>query len=176
MSSNGSPTDVLGANPKPSLREEDHYWLDPPELIELVRLGPLVSIDLVIRDSRGRTLVGLRSNEPARDLWFVPGGRVGKDETLDEAFARIAMQELGVTVHRRDARFLGVFEHFYDTNFLERAGVSTHYVALPHAFSLPGGDAEIRLDGQHRSIRWITEEELATDPRVHPNTRAYAGL
>ena len=148
------------------------WWLDPPELIELVRLGPLVSLDLVVRDARGRVLVGLRNNEPARDLWFVPGGRVGKGETLDHAFRRIVRQELGLERARADAHLLGVFEHFYDTNFMERPGLRTHYVVLAHALGVDSGD-ELRVDDQHRRVRWLTPEALRADPDVHPNTKAY---
>ena len=64
--------------------------------LQVVRHAPLVSIDLILRDAQGRVLLGLRENEPARGLWFVPGGVIRKDETLDAAFSRIARNELGV--------------------------------------------------------------------------------
>lgn len=169
--------------PRPLPREGGHtdaaekgtYWLDPEELIELVRLGPLVSIDLVVQDPEGRILVGLRNNQPARNDWFVPGGRVGKGESLDEAFRRIAHQELGLTLLRADARFLGVFEHFYENNFQEQPGLGTHYVALGHQIALPEA-VEIQPDGQHERLRWVAAAELLADPRVHHNTRVYAEL
>ncbi len=53
--------------------------------LAVVRDAPLVSIDLVLPDDVGRLLMGLRTNEPARGSWFVPGGRILKDEPLDEA-------------------------------------------------------------------------------------------
>jgi colanic acid biosynthesis protein WcaH len=55
----------------------------------VVRCAPLPSIDLIIRDSERRVLVGLRTNEPAKDYYFVPGGVIRKNETLELAFARI---------------------------------------------------------------------------------------
>lgn len=168
------------ARPLPRASDTDaavrgSYWLDPDELIELVRLGPLVSIDLVISDADGRILVGLRTNAPARDSWFVPGGRVGKGESLDQAFRRIARQELSLTIHRDETRFLGVFEHFYEDNFEGRPDVGTHYVALAHATTVDNA-ADIHLDGQHQRVRWLEKDELLSDPRVHRNTKAYAEL
>lgn len=155
------------------MNPEDSWWLDPPELIELVRLGPLVSIDLVVTDPEKRMLVGLRNNEPAKDVWFVPGGRVGKGESLDRAFERIINQELGVAIPRSQARFLGVFEHYYATNFLEKPGLGTHYVVLAHGISV-SDPSVLSLDDQHRRVRWVPEHEMLADQNIHPNTRAYA--
>ena len=50
---------------------------------------PLISIDLVVENEHGELLFGLRNNRPARGFWFVPGGRILKNETLDAAFERL---------------------------------------------------------------------------------------
>src|SRR5580692_10716108 len=92
------------------------HWLEPSVFAQVVRNTPLISIDLVLRDPMGAVLVGHRTFEPAKGYWFVPGGRIGKLETLDEAFARIITEETGIGVSRQDARLLGVYEHFYSTN------------------------------------------------------------
>lgn len=175
MRFDGDPPGPLGRASHKGAAPEDIHWLDPADLIELVRLGPLVSIDLVVQDAAGRTLVGLRNNEPAKDAWFVPGGRVGKGESLDTAFRRIVNQEIGLTLRREDARFLGVFEHFYETNFLDRPDLGTHYVVLAHQVEVADPDS-LRMDDQHREVRWLTSEELTSDPRVHRNTKVYGRL
>src|SRR3954466_13792753 len=54
--------------------------LSDAQFADVVRLAPLVSIDLVIRDPDGDVLVGLRTNAPAKGFWFVPGGRIRKNE------------------------------------------------------------------------------------------------
>lgn len=58
------------------------------EFLEIVRLTPLVSIDLIVLDQAGDVLLGRRVNRPAQGMWFVPGGRIRKDETLADAFKR----------------------------------------------------------------------------------------
>ena len=63
--------------------------LSPDDFYSVVRLAPLVSIDLIIRNARGEVLLGLRNNEPAKGFYFVPGGIILKQERLHEAFARI---------------------------------------------------------------------------------------
>ena len=139
--------------------------------LQVVRHTPLVSIDLILCNAQGRVLLGLRENEPARDLWFVPGGVIRKDESLDAAFARIARAELGLRLERRLARLLGVYEHHYTTNFAQEPGVSTHYVVLAHRLDVDGELAP--ADRQHRELRWWPLVELMASPAVHANVKAY---
>ena len=69
---------------------------------------PLLCVDGVIRNSRGEVLLVKRNNEPLKNRWWVPGGRVLKGETLERAFRRKMREELGVRVGA--LRRLGYFE------------------------------------------------------------------
>lgn len=137
-----------------------------------VEMLPLVSIDLLLRDPAGRYLTGLRTNPPARGAWFVPGGRIRKNESLRDALARLAQEELGLPIAADAWTPRGVYEHFYGTNFEGVAGRSTHYVVLAY-------EAELSLDPttlpqtQHQGYRWLPAQEIAADPGVHPYTQAY---
>ena len=66
------------------------WWVQPP----------LISIDLLVQNEHGEYLLGLRNNRPAQGYWFVPGGRVLKNETLDGAFKRLTFEELGIELKR----------------------------------------------------------------------------
>src|SRR5436190_16637253 len=100
----------------------------PSEIFRhIVRHTPLVSIDLIIEDESGHVLVGLRNNEPAAGVYFVPGGVIRKDETVQAAFRRIVVAETGLEIEIAEAEFLGVFEHLYDTNRFREPGFGTHY-------------------------------------------------
>jgi len=140
--------------------------------LEVVRNTPLVSIDLIVRDRDGRILVGKRVNEPAKGTWFVPGGSIRKNETLAGALARISAGELGVALSMDDVRFAGVYEHFYETNFAEVAGVSTHYVVLAYVVRRTFA-REVLPDEQHSEWAWLSDAAM---PDVHPNTLAYLDL
>jgi colanic acid biosynthesis protein WcaH len=144
------------------------------DFLDVVRLTPLVSIDLIVTDAHGRVLVGERRNRPARGTWFVPGGRVQKDETLDAAFTRIVEDELGISgMERSAARFYGIFEHRYpDDNFAGEPGVSTHYIVLAYALTLTG-TAPIGRFAQHSRYAWLAPEALLARGDVHDNTKAY---
>lgn len=142
------------------------------EQLGVVRRAPLVSIDLVIEDGAGRALLGMRCNEPAQGTWFVPGGRINKDERLDDAFERILAREVGWRWRRAEAEFIGVYEHFYDTNFAREPGVGTHYVVLAHRFVAPN-PPPVHPDDQHDELRWLEFAAIRNDPAVHPNSKAY---
>jgi colanic acid biosynthesis protein WcaH len=60
----------------------------------VVESTPLISIDLVVKSVANKILLGKRINRPAQNFWFVPGGRMYKNEKLDQAFKRIALAEL----------------------------------------------------------------------------------
>src|SRR5262249_22225690 len=122
--------------------------LSDDDFSQIVRLAPLVSVDLILRDAGRNVLVALRTNEPAKGFYFVPGGCIRKGETIENAFLRILKAETGCSVRFGDARFLGGFEHFYTTNRFRFAGSGTHYVVLAYEVRLDHRPVII-LDGQH---------------------------
>ncbi len=147
--------------------------LDEGEFLSAVRLTPLVAIDLIVTDAAGRVLVGLRRNRPARGCWFVPGGRIRKNETLDAAFTRIVEAELGMAdFTRKQASFYGLYEHHYPDNFAGREGVPTHYVVLAHIMAVEDARSVGRPE-QHSEYDWLLPEALLARDDVHENTKAY---
>ena len=146
--------------------------LAPLDFEHIIRLTPLVAIDLVVRSPDGRILVGYRKYEPAKECFFNPGGRITKNETLAAAFRRISLAELGVQRQIEEGRFLGVYEHFYATNNPERPGFGTHYVVLAYGLTAPQQDLQLPND-QHGEFTWLTEAELLQSPQVHQYTKNY---
>jgi colanic acid biosynthesis protein WcaH len=145
--------------------------LSASEFAEVVRLTPLISIDLILRNSNGDALLGVRNNEPAKGFYFVPGGRILKNERIADAFQRILLSETGALADIGQSTFKGVFEHFYETNFANRSDFSTHYVVLAYEISQPFDD--VRLDSQHSAFEWWNDERIRTSGAVHRNTKAY---
>jgi colanic acid biosynthesis protein WcaH len=146
--------------------------LDSTTFLKIVELTPLVSVDLILRNDRGGILLGFRRNQPAKDCWFVPGGKILKDERIPDAIRRISHAELGFALDPTSGSFKGVYEHLYPDNFAGADGISTHYIVLAHEFRLK---AEVRISGdeQHAELRWWQVADLLADPVVHENTKAY---
>jgi len=146
-------------------------FLSQQDFATVVRSTPLISIDLIVENQRGEFLLGKRNNRPAQGYWFVPGGRVQKDETLAAAFERLTQAELGKGFTMGDGEFYGVWQHFYDDNF-SGSDFSTHYIVL--GFRLKVQEADLRLPTeQHNDYRWQTPEALLARDDVHDNSRAY---
>lgn len=69
-------------------------FLDQTTFSTIIACTPLVSIDLVVTNANGQVLLGQRLNRPAKNYWFVPGGRILKNESLAQAFKRLTRDEL----------------------------------------------------------------------------------
>ncbi|WP_223543415.1 GDP-mannose mannosyl hydrolase [Pseudomonas sp. GL-B-12] len=150
-------------------------WLSNELFRSVVDSTPLISIDLVVLNSKGECLLGQRLNRPAQGNWFVPGGRILKNETLDAAFNRLTLEELGKASQRIDARLLGVYEHFYADSVFAASGQGpdTHYVVLAYQLVLGADDILHPPYAQHDAYRWWSQAEMQTCEQVHANTRAY---
>ena len=136
--------------------------LDDQTFKMVVDSVPLISID-IFPNKGGKVLLGKRLNKPAQGYFFSIGGRVGKNEALNNAMARIVLSELNIEL-KSTPRFMGVFEHFYNDGIYE--DVSTHYVNLAYEYK-----TEEFLDPpveQHSEYQWFSIEELLNSNQVHP--------
>jgi colanic acid biosynthesis protein WcaH len=147
--------------------------LNAEDFLRIVDATPLVSIDLVIRNEHDQVLLGLRTNRPAQNMWFVPGGRIRKNEKIRDALRRVSEFELGHAI--TEATLLGAYDHMYPDNFHGRPGISTHYVVLAHEYRLPSGTA-LKADPQHERLEWWNIPDLLASPDVHENTKIYFRL
>ncbi len=138
--------------------------------ISILKNSPLTSIDLIIKNRTQEVLLGLRKNRPAKGYWFVPGGRIYKDESIANAFKRISKNELGIEYNIGESRFLGVFEHFYSDNRFNE-DFSTHYIVL--GFEIMLEKTPVSVDEQHEAFRWFDMVALLNDPSVHRYTKDY---
>ena len=137
----------------------------------VIKSAPLVSIDLVVSNQKAEVLLGYRNNRPAKGFWFVPGGRILKDESMESAFKRLTLNELGAEFSLSNAQFIGPFEHFYHDNVTEE-DFSTHYIALGYRLSVDESQLQLPLD-QHSQYTWMAVDELLVHPKVHKHSRWY---
>ncbi|WP_394229060.1 GDP-mannose mannosyl hydrolase [Shewanella colwelliana] len=146
--------------------------LDQTTFSTVIESTPLVSIDLVVINSQGQALLGQRLNRPAKDYWFVPGGRILKNEALADAFKRLTRDELGQAFTIEQACLLGPFDHFYD-DYVFGDDVTTHYVAITFILQLECELAHLPLDIQHGGYQWFDMPSLMHDDKVHVHTKWY---
>ena len=77
----------------------------------VVDATPLISIDLLI-EKEGKYLLGKRVNKPAKGYFFSFGGRILKNETIDNVTVRVAFNELNIDL-KSTPEFISVFAHIY---------------------------------------------------------------
>lgn len=148
-------------------------YLDNATFLTVIDLVPLFAMDLVVMNEHDEILLGKRLNRPAKNFWFVPGGRVYKNESLKQAFKRLTLDELGLEVEMQKTRLLGIFEHFYEDNVFGE-GVSTHYINAPHFFRIKKAElVDLPLGSQHESYQWLKLGDIVNQADVHENTKAY---
>lgn len=145
--------------------------LNPEEFLQVIKLTPLFSIDLVVVNEGKELLIGKRVNAPAKSWWFVPGGRVFKNESLNDAFSRISISELGKEIDINKCKLLGVFEHFYDDCALNN-DVDTHYINTPYLMEVEK-DTIDAPELQHDSYRWVSIDNVAADETIHEYSKVF---
>lgn len=144
-----------------------------PETFRLViENAPLFALDLVIINEENELLVGKRLNPPAKDMWFIPGGRVFKNETFENAFKRISETELGILYKYPQAQLLGIFEHLYDDSIFGKE-LSTHYITAPHFIRVKTSDLKLPYGQQHNAYRWVKLSKVELDETIHIYSKAF---
>jgi len=94
---------------------------------------PVICIDCLVQNEAGEFLLVKRQNEPLKGEFWVPGGRLLRNERLEEAVHRKMREELGVDVEI--IKNLGFFEEFFDKTAQNAEGgfhaVSFLYLVRP---------------------------------------------
>ena len=146
--------------------------LDAQTFKTVIENTPLVSIDLCLV-CHDQLFLGKRNNDPLKDEWFTPGGRIHKNDTWQHALLSIAKAELGLCDNVVESfSLMGVWDHFYNNSALDE-NTSTHYVNLPHYAEFKSRP-QITLDYQHGEFEWFDLSEVAKDEKFHPYMRNYA--
>lgn len=148
-------------------------FLEQSTFETVINSTPLVSIDLVVLNECNEALLGQRLNRPAENFWFVPGGRILKNESLANAFERLTFNELGVEFELSTAELLGPYDHFYDDCVFSDK-IKTHYVAIAYVLRLTKQKLNaLPLNEQHSAFKWFSFDDLLQSPAVHKHTKWY---
>lgn len=139
---------------------------------KVIEYSPLVSIDLIIRNKNDQVLLGKRINKPAQGNWFVPGGRIFKNESISNAFKRLTLEEIGHDFSIDEASLLGHYEHFYNDNVFGD-DFSTHYVVLAYVLKIETFTLNLPVGQQHLGYKWFDVINLLDHDLVNQYTKDY---
>ncbi len=103
-------------------------------------LVPIVNVDLLISDEKGRILLSWRDDNCFGKGWHIPGGCIRFMETMEERIQKTAMQELGTNVIF-DSEPLAVKDVIikYYRESAENQKYRAHHLAILYKCSLPAG-------------------------------------
>ena len=142
--------------------------LDNKTFKTVVNSTPLISIDLLVKKDN-KILLGKRINKPAQGYLFSIGGRVYKNESIQQATARIAKTELNIEL-KLTPKFIGVYEHFYDDGIYK--DISTHYINLAYEVDINNEMLNLPTE-QHNEYQWLSIDELLKSKQVHKYVKDY---
>jgi|TARA_R110002020_G_scaffold192200_2_gene392209 ADP-ribose pyrophosphatase YjhB (NUDIX family) len=110
---------------------------------------PILCVDAIIVKN-GKYLLIKRKNAPLKNEWCVVGGRVLKDEKLEDAMKRKIQEEVGLDVEI--VARLGFYEESFADNDL---GIdSKHTVSVVFVANPKDNTQEIKLDDQSSDFMW----------------------
>ena len=147
--------------------------LNNSDFMNVIKNTNLFAFDLIIKDHENKVLLAKRNNMPAKGFLFVPGGRVYKNENLNDAFSRILLEELGLKINDFSCvKYKGLYNHIYKDNFYENPNFNTHYIV--YAVELKVKNViTINLDEQNSEFLFMSVENVLSNHSVHLYTKNY---
>lgn len=118
---------------------------------KILEVIPVPCVDAVVVCD-GAFLLGKRTNHPKKGEWWIPGGRVLKNESLEGAITRKLKEELSI-------KRLTVGKQLWtaSTPFKRsQQGPPAHTINTVYLVTLPSRKIGVG-DGQHGEFKWFTK-------------------
>ncbi|MBN1824451.1 MAG: NUDIX hydrolase [Endomicrobiales bacterium] len=111
-------------DPSAGLPEDLFYYVSS--------VTPLVNVDLLIKDEKGRTLLAWRDDKWCGRGWHVPGGIIRFKESFESRIRKVARNEIGVNV-KYDKMPAAI-----NQIVLPRRDIRGHFISVLYKCSLSG--------------------------------------
>lgn len=147
---------------KQGLPEEIFYFVS--------RLTPMVNVDLLIKDQKGRTLLTWREDRFYGPGWHIPGGIIRFKESIEDRIKKVAHFEVGCDVIF-DSSPINVRSQVCDDR-----DIRGHFISLLYSCSLKGEPDPVKRfdDGNPLNGQWSWHESAPADLlKVHESFRKF---
>lgn len=141
-------------------------FIPGPEYFICLKNLPIAAVDVVLLNyQKNKVLLFKRINEPAKNKYFSPGGRINKGEEIKKAARRKLKKETGIKCAANRLFFGGITEEAYPISIFGKK-INTHYIDIVYGLILNKNfdEKKIKLDSQHSEFKWFK----INDPRLHP--------
>lgn len=124
-------------------------WIEQKEYNRFLEIMPIVCVDVAILHD-DLVLLVKRDREPAKGQWWLPGGRLYKNEMPEACALRKAQEETGLSCAG------GSMIHYQSTVFGTIHSVNFCFVLYPIS------TLEIKLDDTSSDYRWLYIDHYRT--------------
>ncbi|MEM2936027.1 MAG: NUDIX hydrolase [Candidatus Bathyarchaeia archaeon] len=118
-------------------------WIEENLYLKIREVMPIPTVDAVVT-YKVKFLVLVKKKSPVKDLWWVPGGRVKRGESLEEAVLRKLREETGL-----------------EGRIVRRGGVVNQVFPEIHTisvfFHVEVEDDNVKLNEEHRAYKWFSK-------------------
>lgn len=117
---------------------------------------PICCVDLIIKGKKGVLLV-LRADEPLKNFWWIPGGRIYKGEKIENAVIRKAYEETGLKV--KIEKNMGTYETILGKDCFKNLKIGIHTINITFLVKPISEESEVKLDNTSLKFKWIDKIE-----------------
>lgn len=110
---------------------------------------PIVGASVLVQNNQDDVLLVKRLNEPGKDLWAFPGGKVDAGETVEEAAVREVKEETNI-----DTKLVGLLGSY------DIIGEDYHFITVCYIGEYEG--SEIVPGDDVDDSKWVSIDELET--------------
>jgi len=135
-----------------------------PEIYKIILENSIVvTVDVIFVNGEGEILLGLRNNEPLKWVYYIPGGRRFKNETINNWVMRKMKEELWLDIDVEKLILLSVYDDIFDNSAFE--SIATHTTSITYIYHLSEYEEKnIWIsDSQHNEIKFFD----IGDPTLH---------
>lgn len=133
---------------------------DYKKTLELI---PICCVEFVTYYNN-KILLVLRGEEPVKGEWWFPGGRVYKNERLEEAVVRKAYEEVGLNVQIE--RKIGVYETMFEKGPFDDLKSGVHTVNVCFLVRPINDNIKVKIDKTSSNYKWIDRIEENLHPYI----------
>jgi ADP-ribose pyrophosphatase YjhB (NUDIX family) len=140
----------LGENGAMNKKPVDPNFIPDPLYSQITKLLPIVSVEALIVVDKSLLLLK-RNNEPVKDEWWFPGGRIHLGESLEQTLRREIKEETSLELTK--VKLFNV----YSRVFPERHDITVAYLCKAKK-------GEVKLNNEHSQYSYFKKPL----PKFHP--------
>ena len=126
---------------------------------QILQNTTIITVDIVLLNKdKTQVLLFKRNNKPLKGEYYLPGGRIHKNEKLIDAAIRKSQEEFNLDLTENELQFGGFTEEFYDETIYENTNL--HDINFYYYYVLEDSSKKLKLDPQHTNYKWFDIKEL----------------